>query len=110
MVGLIFLLDSQDLLYYQWKINISKSVLVPTGLMAAADAAIQKKIFGSWMTTLIFSNEELEDIMEAFKSLEDAGLLIKGVGETIKNRAKEWKSISLAVFLGALAASLLGNI
>ena len=36
--------------------------------------------------------------------------MIKGVGETIKNRAKEWKSVSLAVFLGALAASLFGNI
>ena len=69
MGGLIFLLNSQELLYYQWKINISKSVLVPIGLMAAADAAIQKKIFGSWMATLIFSNEELEDIMKAFKSL-----------------------------------------
>ena len=41
---------------------IAKSVLVPFGLTGAAsatDAAIQKKILGSCMTTLVFSNENL---------------------------------------------------
>ena len=38
-----------------------KSVLVPLGLTAAAsatDATIQKKLFGSGMTILMFSNED----------------------------------------------------
>ena len=38
-------------------------------------------------TTLIISNEEMDDIMEIVKSLEESGLLIKGVSETIKNEA-----------------------
>ena len=40
------------------------------------------------MTTLIISNEEMNDIMKIVKSLEESGLLIKGISE-IKNEAKE---------------------
>ena len=70
---------------------LAKSVLVPLELTAAAsatDTAIQKKIFGSGTTTLVFSNEDPNDIMKIVKSLEESGLLIKGVSETIKNKAK----------------------
>ena len=70
---------------------LAKSVLVPLELTAAAsatDTAIQKKIFGSGTTTLVFSNEDPNDIMKIVKSLEESGLLIKGVSETIKNEAK----------------------
>ena len=31
------------------------------------------------MTTLIVSNNEMEDIIKIIKSLEDSGLLLKGV-------------------------------
>ena len=49
---------------------LADCVLIPLGLTAsAADAAIQKKIFGSGMTTLIISNEEMDHIMKIFKSL-----------------------------------------
>ena len=49
---------------------LAECVLIPLGLTASAtDAAIQKKIFGSGMTTLIISNEEMDDIMKIFKSL-----------------------------------------
>ena len=48
-------------------------------------------MFGSGMTTLIISNEEMNDIMKIIKSLEEFRLLIKGVSETIKNEAKEQK-------------------
>ena len=41
------------------------------------------------MTTLIISNDEMNDIMKIIKSLEDAGLLIKDVSETIENEVKE---------------------
>ena len=46
---------------------LAKSVLIPLGLTAAespTDAAIHKKMFGSGVTTLMFSNEEMNDIME----------------------------------------------
>ena len=40
-------------------------------------------------TTLTISSEEMDDIIEIAKSLEDSGLLITDVSETIKNEAKE---------------------
>ena len=46
---------------------------------------------GSGTTTLIICNEEMEDIMKIVKSLEESGLLIKGVSETIQNEAKQKK-------------------
>ena len=49
-----------------------KSMLTPLGLTAAAsgtNTAIHKKIFGSGMTTLMISNEEMNDIMKKVKSL-----------------------------------------
>ena len=45
-----------------------------------------KKFLGSGVTTLIISNEEMNDIMKIVKFLEEAVLLIK---EGIKNEAKE---------------------
>ena len=44
---------------------------------------------GSGTTTLIICNEEMEDIMKIVKSLEESGLSIKGVSETIQNEAKQ---------------------
>ena len=73
---------------------LAKSVLIPLRLTAAAsaiDAAIYKEMFRSGATTLIISNEEMIDIMKIIKSLEESSLLIKGVGETIKNEAKNKK-------------------
>ena len=40
-------------------------------------------------TTLITSNNEMEDIIKIVKSLEDSGLLLKGVTETVQNEVKE---------------------
>ena len=45
-------------------------------------------MYGSDMTTLTVSNEEINVIMKMVKSIEESGLLIKGVSETIKNEAK----------------------
>ena len=92
---------------------LAKSVLIPLRLTAAAsaiDAAIHKKMFGSGFTTLIISNEEMEDIMKVVKSLENSGLLIKDTNETIKNEAKKQKERFLRMLLGTLGASLLGNL
>ena len=52
----------------------------------------------------------MDDIMKIVTSLEGSSLLIKGVSKTIGNEAKEQKGGSLAMLLGTLAASLLGNI
>ena len=75
--------------------TLAKSVLIPLGLTAAvsaADAGIHKKILGSGnMTTLIISNDEIHDIIKIVKSLEDSGLLLKGVTETVQNEVKEEK-------------------
>ena len=46
-------------------------------------------MFGSGVTTLIISDEEMNDIMAMVKSLEESGLLVKDVSETINNEAKE---------------------
>ena len=89
----------------------AKSILIPLGLMAAAaDAAIHQKMFGSGFTTLIFSNEKMKDIMKIVKSLEDSGLLIKRVRETIKNEAQEQKGGFFRISSSTLGASLLGNL
>ena len=76
--------------------TLAKSVLVPLGLTAAAsaaDAGIHKKILGSGSdhnnAILIISNAEMNDIIKIVKSLEDSGVLLKGVSETIQNEAKE---------------------
>ena len=92
---------------------LAKRVLVPLGLTAAAsaaDAGKHKKILGSGHnTTLIISNDEMKDILKIVKSLEDSGILLKGVSETIQNVAKEQKGGFLSMLLGTLGASLLGD-
>ena len=65
---------------------LAKSVLIPlvlTAAASAADAGIHKKILGQGNTTLIISNDEIYDIIKIIKSLEDSGLLLKGVTETV---------------------------
>ena len=92
---------------------LAKSFLIPLGLSPAAsatNAAIHKKMTGSGSTTLIISNEEMNDIMKTVNSLEKYGLLIKDVSQTIKNEAKEQKGGFLGILLGTLGASLLGNL
>ena len=93
--------------------RLTKSVLIPLGLTAAAlaaDAGIHKKILGSGNTTLIISNKDMEDLIKIVKSLEDSGLLLNGVTESVKNEIKEQKSGFLSMLLGTLGASLLGNL
>ena len=93
--------------------SLAKSVLIPLGLTAAAsaaDAGIHKKILGSGNTTLIISNKDMDDLIKIVKSLEDSGLLLKGVTQSVQNEVKEQKSGFLSMLLGTLGASLLGNL
>ena len=89
---------------------LAKTLLIPLRLTAAAsaaDAGIHKKILGSGHnTTLIISNDKMEDILKIFKSLEDSGLLLKAVSETFENEAKN-KGGFLSMLLSTLGASLL---
>ena len=88
-------------------------LLTPLGIAAAAsatDTGIQKKIHGSETTTLIISNEEMNDIMKIVQALEDSNISLKGVTETIKNETKEQKEGFLGMLLGTLRASLVENL
>ena len=98
--------------------------MIPLGLTAAASAVyagINKNILGSGhrpsssafhnnKTTLTVSNDEMEDIIKLGKYLEDSGLLLKLVSETVHNEVKEQKGAFLSMLLGTLGGSLLGNI
>ena len=68
-----------------------------------------KEILGSETTALIISNDEIKDIIKKVKSLENSGLLLKGVSKTIQNEAKKQKGGFLSMRLGTLGASLTGN-
>ena len=94
-------------------IPLTKNVLAPLGITAAAsaiDVGIKKKIHGSGTITLISSNEEMNDIMKIVQALEDSNILLKGVTKTIENESKEQKGGFLSMSLGTLGASLLGNL
>ena len=69
-----------------------------------------KKILGSGNTTLIISNEEMNDIIKIAQALEDSNILLKGVTETVKNETKEQKGGFLSMLVGTLGARLLGNL
>ena len=92
---------------------LAKSVLISLGLTAAAsaaDAGIHKKILGSGNTTLIISNEGMNDIIKNVQALEDSNILLKGVTETVKIETKEQKGGLLRMLTGTLGASLLGKL
>ena len=69
-----------------------------------------KNIYGSGTTTLVISNEEINDIMKIVQSLENLSILLKGVTKTIKNEIKDQKAVFLSMILGTLGASLLGDL
>ena len=94
-----------------------KSVIKPLGLLgltaasSAIDAGVQKNIHGSGSAiTLIVSNDDIQDILKIVKSLEDSGVLLKGVTETIDNDRSEQKGGFLSMLLGTLGTSLLGDL
>ena len=101
--------------------SFAKSGLIQLGLTATAsatDEAIHEKMFWSGrpldlalrMTTLIISNEEINDIMKIVQSLEEFRLMVEGISETIKIEAKLQEGGFLSMLLGILGASLLWNL
>ena len=74
---------------------LDKSVLIPLELWAvasAADAGIHKKMLWSGNTTLIISDKDMGDLIKIVKSLEDWGLLLKGITELVQNEVG-WKFV-----------------
>ena len=51
----------------------------------------------------------MQDLLKIVKSLEDSGILLDGITETVKNEVKEQKGGFLSMLLGKLSASLLRN-
>ena len=94
-----------------------KSAVKPVGMLAlmaaasATDAAINKKILGSGnQTTLIISNDDMQDLLKIVKSLKNSSILLNGITETVKNEVKEQRGGFLSMFLDTLGASLLGDL
>ena len=94
-----------------------KSTVKPLGMLGltpaalATDSTINKKILGSGgHTTLIISNDDMQDLLKIVKSLEDSGILLDGITETAKSELKELKGGFLSMLLGTLGASLLGDL
>ena len=69
-----------------------------------------KKKHGSGNTTLIISNEEMNDLMKIIQALENSNILIKRVTKTTKSETKEQKGGFLSMLFGTLGSSLLGNL
>ena len=68
-----------------------KAFLYTLGLTQTASAtyaAIHRKVSGSSVTALIILNEEMNDILKILQTIEEFGLSIEGIKETIKNEAK----------------------
>ena len=75
-------------------VPLGKNVLALLGITAAAsalDAGIQKKIHGSGNTTLIISNEEMNDITKIVQALEDSNILLKELLRRLKIKQKNKK-------------------
>ena len=97
-------------------LRLLKSVIKPLGLLdltdvcSAIDDGDQKKIYGSGTTTLVVSNEEMNDIMKIVQALEYSNISLKVVTKTIKNETKEQKGGFLIMLLGTLGSSLFGDL
>ena len=78
--------------------------------MPVTDAAIQKKMYRSGMTTLIISSDDINDLIKIVTALEEHDILLKGTSKTIKNNTKKQEGGFLSMLLGTLGASLIGNL
>ena len=52
----------------------------------------------------------MDNLLQIVKALKDSGVLLKGVSETIQNKAKEHRGRFLSMLLATLGASLLGDL
>ena len=52
----------------------------------------------------------MEDVIKIVKSLQESGLLMESVGETIENETTEQKDRFLSLLIRTLGSTLLGNL
>ena len=82
---------------------------------SATGSAVQRKMFRKGVVrvgkgiTLVISNEDMDDIIKIIKSLENSGVLIDVVNETVKDEIKKQEGGYFGMLLQNLGASLLGN-
>ena len=58
----------------------------------------------------MISNKDMNDIIKIIESLEDSGVLIDGLIETVKHEVNKQEGGFLGVLLAPLAASLIGPV
>ena len=90
---------------------LAKKLLAPLGLTAAVsaiDRSMQKKIRDDGIK-LIIEQEDM-NIINIIETLENSGILLKGVTKTIEFETKKQRGGFLSMLLGTLGASLLGNL
>ena len=81
-----------------------------TAAASATDAAINKNILRSGNhTTLIVSNDDMQDLLKIVKSLEYTGISLDGITETVKNEVKEQRVCFSSILLSVLGSALLSN-
>ena len=52
----------------------------------------------------------MQVLLKIVKSLEDSGILLDGITDTVKNQVKQQKDGFLSMLLGTLGVSLLGDL
>ena len=90
--------------------DYSDAYILVKGKIAIAGAGNDAATRQAATRDLIISNDEMDDILKIVKSLEDSGVLLKSVSETIQHDAKEQRGGFLSMLLGTLGASLLGDV
>ena len=69
-----------------------------SNLTSSAITKFDRKISGKGVVragkgfTLFISNEDINDIIKMIKSLQDSGVLIDKVTETVKDEIKKWET------------------
>lgn len=103
-------------------VPLVKNVIGPLVITAAAsaiDGAIQNKMHGrgilnnddnDYDTSISIKEKELKDILKIMKSIEENGVFIEGISDTVKQKVNKQKGGLLSLLLGTLASSILGNI
>ena len=105
-------------------VPLAQNVLGPLGITTAAsaiDGATQNKMHGrgilnndnddnDYDISISIKEKELKDILKIMKSIEENGVFIEGISDTVKQKVNKQKGGLLSLLLGTLASSILGNI
>ena len=76
---------------------------MPPGILAQRPSDLAQQ------TTLMISNEKVDDVVKIVKYLEESDLLVEGGSKTIKSQGRE-QNFKISMLLGTSSAALLGNL